>query len=146
MRSSFTILWIGVLACCLNAASTTAHTDTPESLCADLVDAPARIFDFADETVDMLLGRADGTLPGGPGLRNGDVIHLLLESTPVENGADRGAAAYVTVYVPDGALVAGVPAKVVRQLTDDVIKQPPLVAEHYTHPRTRYMQGLQPRV
>ncbi len=62
---------------------------------------------LVDESVDLLAGRAAGTLPGGAGLRTGDVIHFVMESATVPNGATIGSGAYLTLSVPEGMEVVG---------------------------------------
>ncbi|MFT4628349.1 MAG: putative repeat protein (TIGR01451 family), partial [Myxococcota bacterium] len=62
---------------------------------------------LAPVSVQMLVDRASGLLPGGPGLRDGDVVYVVLDAIPVANGATLGAGAYLTVYVPTGTEVVG---------------------------------------
>ena len=69
---------------------------------------------FAPETVQMLKDRASGVLPGGPGIRNGDVLSYIIESVPAPNGATLGAAGYITDFIPPGVQVVGA-SYVVRQ-------------------------------
>ncbi|RME50737.1 MAG: hypothetical protein D6790_20850, partial [Caldilineae bacterium] len=55
----------------------------------------------------MLQDRASGALPGGPGLRQGDIVSYIIESVPAPNGATLGAAGYITDYIPPGTQVVG---------------------------------------
>jgi len=71
---------------------------------------------FAPETVQMLADRATGVLPGGPGLRIGDIIYYIIESVPSPNGATLGSAGYITDYVPPGTQV--VQASFVHKIPD----------------------------
>ena len=57
-----------------------------------------------------------------------------------------GAGATVTEgkVIPDGSLVLGVPAKVVRSLTPEEIAMNTWIAEHYVERAGRYRAGLKP--
>jgi carbonic anhydrase/acetyltransferase-like protein (isoleucine patch superfamily) len=57
-----------------------------------------------------------------------------------------GAAALVTEgkEFPDGSLVVGAPAKVVRELTDNEIEQLARSAEHYVVNARRFAAGIKP--
>lgn len=106
-----------------------------------------------NEQFDTLIGRdvtlGHGVIVEGCEIGDGCLIGMgaiVLSGAKVGKGCVVAAGAVVREgeIVPDGSLVAGVPAKVVRQLSDEVVGQLPLIAEHYTHQRTRYMRGLQP--
>ena len=62
---------------------------------------------FAPETVQMLLDRANGVLPGGAGLQAGDVVYVQLDTTPLADGATLSAGGYTTMYLPGGVEVVG---------------------------------------
>ncbi|MFZ5502893.1 MAG: beta strand repeat-containing protein [Pseudomonadota bacterium] len=62
---------------------------------------------FAPQTVQVLKDRASGVLPGGPGIRAGDVLSYIIESVPAPNGATLGSAGYITDYIPPGTEVVG---------------------------------------
>ena len=62
---------------------------------------------FTPGTVKMLQDRAAGVLPGGPGIRTGDILSYIIESVPSPNGATLGSAGYVTDYIPPGMEVVG---------------------------------------
>ena len=59
---------------------------------------------FAPETVQLLTARAAG---GSPGLQVGDTVHYIIQFSPVRNGANTGAAGYITDYVSPGLEVIG---------------------------------------
>ncbi len=71
---------------------------------------------FDPDTVKMLKDRASGIAPGGPGLRQGDIISYIVESVPAPNGATLGAAGYIMDYIPPGTEVVG--ASFVRKVPD----------------------------
>lgn len=62
---------------------------------------------FDPDTVQMLKDRASGAIPGGPGLRQNDIISYIVESVPAPNGASLGAAGYILDYIPPGVEVVG---------------------------------------
>ena len=45
-------------------------------------------------------------------------------------------------YYPEKSLILGVPARVVRELSDEDTKTLPLAATHYVENARRYAQGL----
>ncbi|NCG20408.1 MAG: DUF11 domain-containing protein, partial [Rhodobacterales bacterium] len=71
---------------------------------------------FSDDTEDMLVDRATGVLPGGPGVQDGDILHVIFQSRPISNGATKGAGAYTAVAIPSGVEV--VDAAIVQEVGD----------------------------
>jgi hypothetical protein len=71
---------------------------------------------FHPDTVQMLVDRSTGVIPGGAGLRVGDILTYVIESVPAPNGASLGSAGYITDYIPPGLEVVG--AAIVDRIPD----------------------------
>ena len=57
---------------------------------------------FSQDTEDMLVGRANGLLAGSPGVQDGDILHVVFQSSPIANGTTKGVGAYTAVVIPAG--------------------------------------------
>lgn len=76
---------------------------------------------LAQETVDLLIARAEA---GNPGLKAGDIAHFIIEFTPIANNATVGAGGYVTDYIPANTQVVDA-AIITLDGNDNVINIPP---------------------
>ena len=70
---------------------------------------------------------------------------IVLNGAKIGKNCLVGAGALVTEgkEYPDGSLIVGAPAKVIRSLTSEQIEGLKRNAEHYVHNARRYRQGLQ---
>ena len=70
---------------------------------------------------------------------------VVLNGAVIGRGAIVGAGAVVTegTEIPEGHLAVGVPAKVIRELTEDNLKQAKHAAEHYVQAGAAYRSGYE---
>ncbi|MGE0641540.1 MAG: gamma carbonic anhydrase family protein [Thermoanaerobaculia bacterium] len=96
---------------------------------------------------DVVIGH--GAIVHGCTLESGCLIGIgarVLDGAVIESGAQVGAGAVVPpgMRVAAGSLVLGVPAKVVRQLTESEREEIPRIARRYVEVKERYLAELGP--